>query len=160
MSLCLISWLYRLGYVIACLRLSSSNSSTIVHEYVAWIYQWSILLTHSFHTSGNKMPQGQEHCSLWSEILLPSLTSSLASSCLREFCGSSNKKGVLSLPTSCRQGGLGGLHRNYASPVSNWWLTHEIMREAAWCLKDTKEPTDCLQVVLLWRCLAIHFLWE
>lgn len=118
--LCLISLLYRLGYVIACLRLSSSNSSTIVHEYVAWIYQWSILLTRSFHTSGNKMPQGQEHHSLCSEILLLSPTFSLASSCLRELCDSSNKRGVLSLPTSCRQGGLAGLHRNYASPASNW----------------------------------------
>lgn len=59
------------------------------------------------------------------------------SNCHRELCSpNSSSWKMLSLPTSCRQGGFGGLLRNYANPVSDWWLTHE---KAALCLKDKSQ---------------------
>lgn len=134
-----------LTYSVQAYVISISPCSAIVCEKFAWVYRCLTLLSHSFCSPGNKMmPWGHGHLCFFSEVLLlsgsyvvtSSPSSSSASSCHRELYGSSSSSWkMLSLPTSCRQGHFGGLLRNCASSVSDWWL----MRKAALCLKDQSQ---------------------
>lgn len=131
--LCLVLAIPCAGYVMAYLP-----SCHPMFCHCAWIiclgvFWCLVFLTHSFCSSGNKMmPWCHGHLCFCAEILsgfctmTASSTSPLASNCHRElFSSNSSSRKMLLLPTSCRQGGFGGLLRNCASPVSDWWLTHE-----------------------------------